>query len=270
MKVSIVTISFNQVRFLERALRSVLDQDYPDIEYIVVDPGSTDGSLDLIARYRDRLALYIDSPDRGPADGLNKGFAHATGDVFGYVNADDALLPGAIREAAAEFRVRPDVDVVSGHGYVVDGAGRCLHRIRSGRYHPWLYAYGGVMIIQPSTFFRAEAFRRAGGFNPLNRTSWDGELMVDLARTGARFAVVNRYWSLFTVHDQSISGTGRLRAQYLADARRLSEKALGRALDPFEGGKRALARLCKWARDPVAPAQRILDLTLGCPQVELP
>src|SRR6202171_6644991 len=96
-RVSIVTISFNQAPFLERAIRSVVEQDYPDIEYIVVDPGSTDGSRDIIERYRSRISQVIYEPDHGPADGLNKGFASATGDIFGSINADDAFLPGAVR-----------------------------------------------------------------------------------------------------------------------------------------------------------------------------
>jgi len=88
MRVSIVTISYNQARFLEQAIRSVINQDYPDIEYIVVDPGSTDGSRGIIEKYQNRIDKIIFDPDEGPADGLNKGFAHATGDIFGFINAD--------------------------------------------------------------------------------------------------------------------------------------------------------------------------------------
>src|SRR4029077_2212938 len=83
-RVSIVTISFNQAPFLERAIRSVLEQDHPDVEYIVVDPGSTDGSREIIEKYRSRIAKVILEPDRGPANGLNKGFAAATGEILGY------------------------------------------------------------------------------------------------------------------------------------------------------------------------------------------
>src|SRR5271170_7307769 len=107
-RVSIVTVSFNQASFLERAIRSVLEQDYPDIEYIVVDPGSTDGSRDIIDRYRSQISKIILEPDTGPANGLNKGFAAASGNIFGYINADDAYLPGAIAKAVSAFRARPD------------------------------------------------------------------------------------------------------------------------------------------------------------------
>ena len=124
MRVSIVTISYNQAEFLEKAIRSVIEQDYDDIEYIIVDPGSTDGSRDIIERYRSKIAKVIFEPDDGPADGLNKGFAHATGNLCGYLNADDAYLPGSISRVVAAFRCMPEADVICGHGYMVDAEGR--------------------------------------------------------------------------------------------------------------------------------------------------
>jgi len=94
MKFSIVTISYNQAQFLEKAILSVLNQEGVGLEYIVVDPGSTDGSREIIERYRDRFGHVVFEKDHGPADGLNKGFQYATGDVYGYLNSDDVLLPG--------------------------------------------------------------------------------------------------------------------------------------------------------------------------------
>ena len=108
-RVSIVTISFNQAEFLERTIESVLAQDYPEIEYIVVDPGSTDGSREIIDRYRSRISKVILRPDRGAADGLNHGFAEATGEIFGFLNSDDLLLPGAASKAAGFFDKHQDV-----------------------------------------------------------------------------------------------------------------------------------------------------------------
>src|SRR4051812_47863135 len=100
MRFSVVTISFNQCEFLERAMLSVLNQSDVEIEYIVVDPGSSDGSRELIGRYRDRLAHLVLEKDDGPADGLNRGFAHATGDVYCYLNSDDMFAPGAFKIVA--------------------------------------------------------------------------------------------------------------------------------------------------------------------------
>ena len=103
MKVSIVTISFNQAKYLERAIISVVEQNYSNIEYIVVDPGSTDGSREIIEKYRSKITIVILDPDKGPTDGLNKGFAAATGDIYAYINADDALLPGAVKSVVDFF-----------------------------------------------------------------------------------------------------------------------------------------------------------------------
>src|SRR5208282_97982 len=93
---SIVTISFNLAEFLERTIRSVVERNYSDIEFVVVDSGSTDGSHDIIERYRSHISRVIYEPDRGPVYGLNKGFASATGDIFAFLNFDDFLLPGAV------------------------------------------------------------------------------------------------------------------------------------------------------------------------------
>src|ERR1700722_6107502 len=131
MKFSNVTISFNQRQYLEEALNSVLQQDYPAIEYIVVDPGSSDGSRELIETYASRLERVIFEPDRGAADGLNKGFAHASGEIFGFLNSDDVLLPGALRSVSVAFEQNPDCDIVMGNGFTIEGRGKRIRRIRA-------------------------------------------------------------------------------------------------------------------------------------------
>ena len=115
-----MTISYNQGQYLERAIQSVLSQTYDNIEYILVDAGSTDESLSIIDRYRKRISSVICEPDDGPANGLNKGFSHADGDIFGYINADDYYLPDAIEKTVKFFNDHPDADIVSGHCYIVN------------------------------------------------------------------------------------------------------------------------------------------------------
>ena len=267
MKVSVVTVSFNQSAWLERAIRSVVEQGHDDIEYIVVDPGSTDGSRDIIARYRDRIAAFIDTPDDGPPDGLNKGFASATGDIFAYINADDALLPGAIGRAVRAFKCMPDADVVIGHGYIVDADGKVIRRFRSAPFGPRRLVYGAGAVMQQSTFFRSDAFRAAGGFNIDNSTSWDAELLLDAALAGARIRLVDEYWSLFTIHANSISGSQRLADESAVNHRRYFERVMGRPPLPSDAWWRRIHWALRWVGDPVGAWQRLSDRLFGPPQL---
>lgn len=217
-RVSIVTISFNQAEFLERTILSVLAQDYPDIEYIVVDPGSTDGSRDIIERYRPRISRIILEPDRGAADGLNHGFAEATGEILGFLNSDDVLLPGAVSSAVNFLQQHNDIHVVSGHSNLIGPDDRVLRRLFSDRMSIGRSIYGGVILIQPSTFFRRSTFDRTHGFNVNNRMSWDSELFLDMALAGAKFALVNEFWSGFRVHGESITNSRTIGKMHKAQA----------------------------------------------------
>ena len=268
MKISIVTLSFNQAQFLERALDSVLGQDHPDVEYIVVDPGSTDGSRDILARYAGRLSALVLEPDAGPGDGLNKGFARATGEILGYLNADDAYLPGALAEAAAAFAGRSRPDVVCGHGLIVDGEGRVVRRMRSAPWGLRRFAYGASVQMQQSTFFRADAFARTPGFNNANRTCWDAELLLELARAGARFRIVDRYWSLFRIYQGSISGGGPGNPRYAQDLARMFRTVMGRPWTATDTVVAKALRLARWAADPAGLALRLRD-QLGGPPASL-
>lgn len=206
-KVSIVTISFNQAEFLRRTINSVLEQTYANLEYIVVDPGSTDGSRDIINEHRSRFAKIIFEPDAGAADGLNKGFSAATGDIFGFLNSDDLLLPGAVASAVGFLDTHTNIDVVSGHSNLIDSGDCFLRRLYSDRMSVTRFLYEGVILMQPSTFFRREIYNRTGGFNSSNRICWDGELFLDMALAGAKFALVNEFWSAYRIHPQSVTGS---------------------------------------------------------------
>ena len=265
MKVSIVTLSFNQAGYLQHAMRSVLDQQGVDLEYIVVDPGSTDGSRAIIDCHADRV-IRVYEPDNGPGDGLNKGFARASGDVLGYLNADDAYLPGALAEAAAAFARRGRPDVVCGHGLVVDGDGRVLRRFRSAPFGLERFAFGASVQMQQSTFFRADAYARTPGFNAANRTCWDAELLMELGLAGARFRIVDRYWSLFRLHAQSITGSGRLNERYRDDLARMFRRVMGRPPRPSDAWVGRGLRLARWIGDPVGLAVRLRDGLGGPPE----
>lgn len=263
MKVSIVTISFNQAAYLEAAIHSVIDQDYADIEYIMVDPGSTDGSRDIIDRYRRSFAHIILDGDEGPADGLNKGFARASGDIYAYINADDALLPGAVGRAVAEFERHPAADVIYGHGYLVDEAGHILRRLRSAPYNLRRALHDASIVVQQATFIRRNAFISVGGFNAQNRSCWDYELILDLARAGKRFQRVNQYWGLFRLYPQSITGSRRLHDEILREDTRIFAKITGRPRGRWRILGIVLARFEKWLIDPWSLVISIVDSLRG-------
>ena len=238
MKFSVVTVSFNQRQYLEEALTSVLMQDYPAIEYIVVDPGSTDGSRELIESFRHRLASIVFEPDQGAADGLNKGFQRASGDIFGFLNSDDMLLPGAMKNVSRAFEQNPGYDIVMGNGFIVDAQGKRIRRIRAAGFTLDRYFYGGATWLQQATFFRRAAFERVGGFNENNRSCWDGELLLDMVRQGARIHYLDQDLAVFRIHAKSITGSKRHSEMMKADADRMFSLTQGRrwtALDTLRG-----------------------------------
>lgn len=257
MKFSVVTISYNQAPFLERAILSVLSQTGVEFEYIVVDPGSQDGSRDIIERYRERLDQIVFDPDQGPADGLNKGFALATGDIFCYLNADDTFEPGALATVAAFLDSHPEFDVVCGHAWIVDSCDQRLRRVWSEPFRRWFVAYGAAVQIQPSTFIRRPAFLRTAGFNIANRSNWDGELLLDLYLTGARIGIVDAFLSTYRLHPVSITSSGRLDAQIRAYQEQVFERLCGRqktTADRFIG---LGFRMVKHLLNPQATVERL-------------
>jgi glycosyltransferase involved in cell wall biosynthesis len=228
-RISIVTPSFNQGRYLEETIRSVLLQGYPNLEYIVIDGASTDGSLNILQKYAPHLAYWISESDGGCAEALNKGLGRASGAIFGFINSDDVYEPGVLFDVARYFLDRPHVDVLSGHGSFIDGDGHPMRMIRSDEWSLRRFAYGASVLVQPATFVRrAVAHREAIVFNEANKTCWDAEFWADLAIAGARFGRAEATWARFRLHGGSITGSGRLAQQYRIDRQRLFTKILGR------------------------------------------
>lgn len=236
MKISAVTISFNQAEFLERTIRSVLDQKGAEFEYIIVDPGSMDGSREIIERYRGALAAVILEPDRGPRDGLNKGFARATGDIFFYLNSDDTIEPGAFARAAKEFERDPALDVLCGHSWMIDENDAQLRRAWSDPWNPASQAYVTSIQMQPSTYFRAAMFRKVGGFSANDdiRLGWDGELLTDMCLAGAKMKVVDAFMSNFRLHQEGLTAAGYDEARWRQWRERQFRKIMGRDMSPMD------------------------------------
>jgi len=250
-RVSLVMPSLNQGIFVEAAIRSVLLQNYPDVELIVVDGGSTDGSDDVFRAYDSHLAHWVSECDRGPAHALNKGFARATGDILGFLNADDFLLPGSLAKVVREFARHPWADVVSGHGYFANARGEIGSPFVSDRFDLKRLASDACVLVQAATFFRSSRFLRIDGFNEANRTAWDMELWADLARAGARFHRFDEYLSVFRLHEQSITCRLELRKQRRRDARAVRQKVKGRVETTGDRVNCLLQRIWKFSGHPL-------------------
>jgi glycosyltransferase involved in cell wall biosynthesis len=220
MKFSIVTISFNQVEFIETAIQSVLSQDV-DLEYIVVDPGSSDGSREIIEKYRDRIDHIVFEPDKGPADGLNKGFALATGDVLGCLNSDDFYFEGGLKRAEVAIKAAPSAGAWIGAGYIVDRGGNITKPCFSAKFTPRLYALGYSVAVHQSTFYDRAAFEHMGRFNSASKATWDGEILYWMARDGYEIARNFEIIGAFRLYEESITGSGRLSDGFLEDFKRL-------------------------------------------------
>jgi len=169
VKISIVTISFNQGAFLERTILSVLEQDYSDIEYILVDAGSVDGSREIVECYRTNIDKIILESDEGPADGSNRGFAQASDDSYIFINLDYYFLQGVFRELAAVFSKTPRCDVLSGHSLVVDEQGKIINYLYSRHLSVFTAAYSAAMFAKASRSFNAVAYQNTEGCSLSNR-----------------------------------------------------------------------------------------------------
>jgi glycosyltransferase involved in cell wall biosynthesis len=243
MEITIATVAFNQGSFLAECIESVLSQGVSGLEYIVVDAGSTDQTADILRSHSSGISLLIREPDDGPADGLNKAFAKGNGEIFGYLNADDCYLPGALDAVRKAFGARPWADVLYGDGIQIDQLGARRRDLLSDPWSVGAYARGATTVVQQATFFRRSAFLRTGGFNAANRTCWDGELLVRLSKANARFSHICRQLGAFRIHPDSISGSGRLNQQYREDRRRVFQEVFGRRPRPLD---RLLGSVLAW------------------------
>jgi hypothetical protein len=181
--VSIVTPSYNQAAYLEQTIRSVLDQDYPEIEYLVADGGSTDGSVEIIQRYASRLAWWCSEKDSGQAEAINKGLKRARGEIVAWLNSDDMYLPGAVSAAVRTFDEHPEAVMVYGDMRAVDGAGRTTNLLRY-RQLTLQDLLCFEIIGQPGVFMRRAAFETAGGLNPSFHFMLDHQLWIKVACQG--------------------------------------------------------------------------------------
>jgi glycosyltransferase involved in cell wall biosynthesis len=178
--VSIVTPCYNSGRFLEETIESVLSQDYPRIEYLIVDGGSSDNTHEIVQRYRERLQFYSE-PDGGTADAINKGFHLSSGTIFAYLNADDIYLPGAVSTVVREFLEHEETAVIYGDGYWISDDGQRLGTYPTRAFDKALLSQE-CFICQPAAFMRRSAFEEAGAMNTQLNCAYDYDLWIRIAR----------------------------------------------------------------------------------------
>jgi GT2 family glycosyltransferase len=206
-------------RFLEETIESVLAQDYPNLEYIVLDGGSDDGTVELLRRYEGRLR-WRSEPDEGAAAALRAGFAEARGEILGWLNADDTLLPGALRAAVEALEAAPDAVAVYGDAWWVDETGARLRLYPTREFSIEALAEE-CFLCQPACFFRARAYHQAGGIDASYRSAFDYDLWVRLARLGP-LLWMRQQWACSRMHP--------------------SNKSLGQRGEAFAEGMRVLQR----------------------------
>lgn len=181
MKVSIITIARNAETHIDRTIRSVLSQDYRNLEYLVIDGNSSDQTLHVINQYRDSISTIISEPDKGISDAWNKGLALATGDVIGLLNAGDEHAPDAVSKAVAA--IQAGADITYGDTELVDESGRIL-RFNRGRFHLWWYS-AGFGFYHPSVFAKKSLYDKVGGFSLKFRYAMDSDWITRVAMSGA-------------------------------------------------------------------------------------
>jgi len=204
--VSIVTPSFNQGRYLEQTILSILEQDYSHIEFILMDGASTDESLEIIQQYANRLSYWESQPDKGQAHAINKGFRRANGEILGWLNSDDFLLPSTVRTVVEAFSEQPEVDVIYGRLERMDATGRVVptpilpkDRITFGKE----YVIGECVVNQPGCFWRRVIMEKVGLLNECLVYNMDYEFWIRMALAGAKFHRLPQVVAQFRLSDSS-------------------------------------------------------------------
>jgi glycosyltransferase involved in cell wall biosynthesis len=197
--VSIITPSFNQERFIEQTIQSVFAQDYSNIEYIIIDGGSTDGSVEVIKKYGDRLAWWVSEKDKGQTDAINKGFTRARGAILAWINSDDTYEPQAISEAVAYLAQHPEVGMVYGDANLIDEDGQIIGRFPARQTDYRKLRRGYVHIPQQTTFFRANLWQKVAPLDDSFYFAMDYDLWVRLSKL-APLVYTPRLWANFRLH----------------------------------------------------------------------
>lgn len=236
-KISVITPSFNQARYLERTIRSVLDQGYPNLEYIVIDGGSTDGSVEIIRRYADRLAFWTSEADRGQTDAINKGLRRATGEWVAWQNSDDIYYPGAFHDLSAVAAKHPKASLIIADMMLIDEHDRPLRDIRYVKPSYRALLAEGMLLANQSAFWRRDVHEQIGFLDEELHCSFDYEWFLRVAQH-AEGRHLARVWGALRLHGETKSS---LQAQRFTEE---NQRILsGREIPPWQKQFYKLRRL---------------------------
>jgi glycosyltransferase involved in cell wall biosynthesis len=241
-KITVVTCSFNQGKFLEECILSVINQGYPNLEYIIMDGGSTDNSVDIIRKYEEHLTYWISEPDKGQSDALANGFARATGDVLCWLCSDDLLEPGCLSEVGSMFAIDPTLEVVYGDTLFIDASGAVTRKYRTLPFHRWLLLNTANYIPQPSTFWTRKLYEKVGGLDRTIQVSMDPELWLRFSEV-SRLRHVRRYWSRMRFYPE-IKSLAR-KPENRALLRQLETRYLGNRPAPVRFASYVVAKIAR-------------------------
>lgn len=204
-RITIVTPSYNQGDYIEATIQSVLNQGYPNLEYIVMDGGSNDQSVEIIQRYADKLAYWVSEPDRGQTHAINKGFERSTGDILGWLNSDDVLLPGALHQVANVFQRNPQVNIVTGMRKIINPRGKFVANLFRGIPTNDILRYY-CPIMQETTFWRRKVWEDVGALNEERYYIMDYDYWQRMIQAGYEFTFLPQYLGGFR-HQPESKGT---------------------------------------------------------------
>jgi glycosyltransferase involved in cell wall biosynthesis len=230
--VSIVTPSYNQVQFLGKTIQSVLNQEYENLEYIIVDGGSSDGSLELIKTFENNLSGWVSEPDSGQSEAINKGFELAKGDILAWLNSDDLYYPWAVKRAVEGLTSHPEVGMVYGDTDLIDEDGQVIGKFNAQQTNYQRLMRGGVYIPQPAAFWRAELYRQVGPLDPSLYFAMDYDLWVRFAKK-AQILYMPDLWSSFRLHGQGKTTISDDRCW--PEMKRVYQREGGGLISPFMG-----------------------------------
>lgn len=220
-KISIITPSYNQGKYIEETILSILNQNYPNLEYIIIDGGSTDNSVEIIKKYEQHLAYWVSEKDKGQSDAINKGFRRATGEIVCWLNSDDILITDALNKVVRCFTENKELDLVNGHLLLIDENSKISSNHFILKQKDWYAKRGIYYVSQPSMFWKRKIFNTVGLLRDDFHASMDREFLIRIFKNNFKIGHIEKILAGFRMHSTSKSSAGWENKDYLRDLKEL-------------------------------------------------